>query len=140
MKGSTDKWPKFQNLTLDTMFSVDLTKSEIYAIYDDSSRFHVYDFKDMSEPKIVKSGITSINQHGPNQTFLWFIDNPDGGGGSKKSLKSLMKVKTSISYKKTLILMSNQYYCKVNLNAPDYEKMVCSLTLIIPIFLKAITN
>ena len=112
------------------MFSVNTTQSKVFAIYEDSYRYHIYDFNDLNEPKIIKSGetaITAVSGNAVNDYFLWFLENDSG---KPKSLKDLMKVKASITYRGTLILMSDQMYCRVNLNADIFEKKVSNINFV----------
>ena len=71
MEGSTSNWPEFRNLSINTMFSIDLLKTEVYVIHNNSYLFNIYDFKNLLNPKLVKKGITSTNAN-RTHAFLWF--------------------------------------------------------------------
>lgn len=118
--GSTGKWPLFDALEVNTMFSKSLLERNIFVIYEKSNQFLIYKFdnSDLSAPKVTKTGVTATTY----DQFLWFIDDP--GSKSTKSLKDLMEVRAALTYNNYLILISDKNYCKVDLNRDKLEKKV----------------
>ncbi|CAG2164783.1 unnamed protein product [Oppiella nova] len=84
--------------------------TSVYLIYDNSYRYIVYDFKDLSKPTVTLSGITFVKEKN-----LWFMDDHTFFTDDDLTLKDIMQVKTSIRYQDTLILMSESKYCKVDM-------------------------
>ena len=104
------------------MFRTNLKDTKVYVIYNNSFNFLVYNFKDLSDPKVESTGITVANKDS-----LWFLDKLSESEKRKsgRTLRDVLKVNASITYPNgTLVLMSNKKYCRVNVLALKYDKRV----------------
>ena len=124
MEGSTGTWETFDGLKVTTIMTKSRDSGIGLVLHSENKKLTAFDFSmPMKTRKLTPERDTNLRDK-----YILFIDDSVDAGKSplpgKAVLPTLLDVKASITYDKSLVLIGTDKYCVIDMTKGDYVKTV----------------